>query len=73
MLCAAASMMMLVLGGCATQAVDENAPPPARPVRGAPVTGSRIPIYDTISAIGLKTIDQDELFRLTRNNPGSNK
>jgi hypothetical protein len=72
-LLATVSLAVLTLGGCAAQtgpqAVQESAQVQkdnARPT----VTGSRIPIRDTTSAIGVKTVDQETIDRMMRPNPG---
>jgi hypothetical protein len=68
-LLAAVSVAVLVLGGCAAQAVQEN-DPGTKEKSKLTVTGSRIPIRDTSAAIGVKTVDQESIDRMMRPNPG---
>ena len=68
-LLAGVSMALLILGGCAAQTVEENDTGEKDNAR-LTVTGSRIPIRDTTSAIGVKTVDKETLERMMRVNPG---
>jgi hypothetical protein len=59
----------LALAGCAAPSMQESAAAQSDKSRWT-ITGSRIPIRDTVSAIGVKTVDQDELDKMKRNSPG---
>jgi hypothetical protein len=66
---ASMSMAVLVLGACAAQTVKED-DPGEKDNSEVTVTGSRLPIRDTNSAIGVKTVDQESLERMMRVIPG---
>lgn len=68
-LLATVSMAMLVLGGCAAQTVQENDPGKKDNTKLF-ITGSRIPLKDTTSAIGVKTVDQQTIDQMMRSRPG---
>ena len=66
----ALSIAGLALAGCATPGPQDNDLAQTEKSTHT-ITGSRIPIRDTSAAIGVKTVDHEEVFRMMRSNPGN--
>jgi hypothetical protein len=65
----AVSITVLALAGCASPGLQDNDLVQTEKSTHT-ITGSRIPIRDTSAAIGVKTVDHDEIDRMMRSNPG---